>query len=393
VNLLFWQRPAPLPPVTLVGLPYAISGRGQHLRAIFRALNAVGIRPRVVNLRDGGGDLSDEALAAAEDAYPGPGIRLFHLNGNEADWGREVLRGRSAKAFAAGHNIIFPAWELPRYPRHWARALDRYDEVWAATDFVYQSLRRARLKAPLHHIVNACQPHIEEPLPRAHFGLDEAEFLVLFPFDYYSWFTRKNPLAAIRVVDRVVDSNPNRRLRLVIKANHHAEGGGAPHIELREMIARRARHVTLIERPMDDNEAKSLIACCDCLLSLHRSEGFGRTPAEAMFFGKPTIATGWSGNMEYMNPRVSVPVRYRLVRVAPDAYLEWRRQRWAEPDEDHAVEALSRLVRDPAEARRLGEAGRRHMLRHFSDEVLGERYLARFRAIARASPKRRVWRS
>jgi len=144
----------------------------------------------------------------------------------------------------------------------------------------------------------------------------------------------------------------------------------------------RRDHITLIERTMEDNEATCLIACCDCLLSLHRSEGFGRAPAEAMFFGKPAIATGWSGNMAYMNSEVSVPIRYHLVPVPPGEYLEWQDQLWAEPDEDHAVEALSHLVRHPEEARRMGEAARLHMLQHFSDEVLGQRYVSQFRELA-----------
>jgi len=294
------------PCVTLVGRPYVASGRGEHLRAIFRAFNAGGVQPQIVNLNPDR-EITDDRLGAVEVNVPPPGIRLFHLNGNEANWGIDVLKSRSRRAFAAGYNIIYPAWELPRYPDAWARALEKYDEVWAATPFVYQSLTAAGLSVPLRLVANACQPHIREPLTRVHFGLDEGDFLVLFPFDYYSWHTRKNPFAAIRVVDRVIAANPGQRVRLVIKANHPPE---APHhAELREAVMARRDHITLIERTMEDNEAKCLIACCDCLLSLHRSEGFGRAPAEAMFFGKPAIATGWSGNMAYMNGEVSVPIR------------------------------------------------------------------------------------
>ena len=69
--------------------------------------------------------------------------------------------------------------------------------------------------------------------------------------------------------------------------------------------------------------------CCDCFLSLHRSEGFGRGPAEAMFFGKPVIATGWSGNMDYMAPGTAFPVRYRLLPVGRGAYPFADGQVWA----------------------------------------------------------------
>jgi glycosyltransferase involved in cell wall biosynthesis len=40
-----------------------------------------------------------------------------------------------------------------------------------------------------------------------------------------------------------------------------------------------------------------MIAEADCYVSLHRAEGFGYTMAEAMFYGVPVIASGYSGNL------------------------------------------------------------------------------------------------
>ena len=62
-------------------------------------------------------------------------------------------------------------------------------------------------------------------------------------------------------------------------------------------------------------DMSGLMADVDIVLSLHRSEGFGLVPAEAMQLGKPVVATGWSGNMDFMNERNSAPVSYRLVPV------------------------------------------------------------------------------
>ena len=47
-----------------------------------------------------------------------------------------------------------------------------------------------------------------------------------------------------------------------------------------------------------------LINSIDSLISLHRSEGFGLHLAEAMAMGKAVIATNWSGNTDFMNPKI-----------------------------------------------------------------------------------------
>ena len=89
----------------------------------------------------------------------------------------------------------------------------------------------------------------------------------------------------------------------------------------------------------------ALTAVCDVYVSLHRAEGFGLGMAEAMYFGKPVIATAYSGNMDFMTLANSCPVGYRMARIdlgdlrfnrlTEAVYRpgEW----WADPDLDEAA--------------------------------------------------------
>ena len=374
-------KPA-IPPVTLVGFPFAVTGRAEHVRAMWRAFRAAGIAASLHDIS--GGPVPDGAtftqLAAALSPKLGEGIRIFSLNGDEADVGHELIERRRPGAFAAGYNIIFPAWELPRYPAVWARALERYDEVWTASAFADASIRPA-VTVPVRHIPNACEPHVAAPLDREHFGLPADSFVILVFFDLWSYTSRKNPWAAIEAFRKVLAARPQAPVHLAIKLNH-ASHDAKVSAAIAEAVAGLGDHATLIADQMPDNEMKNLVRCCDCLLSLHRSEGFGRGPAEAMFLGKPAVATGWSGNMEYMNHEVSFPVAYRLIPVGHGEYPHWQDQLWADPDIDDAAAILVRLVDRPALVKAVGERAARHMRRNFSDRVLGLRYRDRILDLA-----------
>jgi glycosyltransferase involved in cell wall biosynthesis len=106
-------------------------------------------------------------------------------------------------------------------------------------------------------------------------------------------------------------------------------------------------------------ERHALTACADIVLSLHRSEGFGLVPAEAMLLGKPVIATNWSGNLTFMDPSSSALVGYRLVpAVDPRGTYAVPGALWAEPDLADAAAWLRQLGDDPAARAALGARGR-----------------------------------
>ena len=371
-----------LPPVTLIGHPFGSTGRAQHLRAIWRALATAGITARIVDVADPPVRDDPELLAELGPHLtdePRDGFRLFHLNGDEIGPHLLPLLRGAVETFGASYNIVFPAWELPRYPAEWGARLDQFDEVWTATRFADDAIRPA-VHAPVRLIPNACEPRVTSPLSRADFGIPEDRFAVLFYFDFWSYAARKNPSAVLATFARALEARPAAAMQLVLKLNHSAHDAPTT-AALRADVARFGDRVTLIDATLRDNAAKSLVRCCDCFLSLHRSEGFGRGPAEAMFFGKPVIATGWSGNMDYMAPGTAFPVRYRLAPVGRGAYPFADGQVWAEPDVTHAADLLVALIDDPASARAVGARARVHMRENFSDAVLGARYRARFEAI------------
>ncbi len=91
-----------------------------------------------------------------------------------------------------------------------------------------------------------------------------------------------------------------------------------------------------------------MIASADCYVSLHRSEGFGLTPAEAMCMGKPVIATRYGGNLEFMNDRNSWLVDCELVPIGPGQGALSRDGEWADPDVEQAAGYMREIFAEPS---------------------------------------------
>ena len=108
----------------------------------------------------------------------------------------------------------------------------------------------------------------------------------------------------------------------------------------------------------------ALITHCAAYVSLHRAEGLGLTMSEAMSAGRPVIATGYSGNLDFMTPDNSLLVGYRSVEIPASARPYGPPTRWAEPDLAEAVRQLRWVHEHPAEAAELGLRAQEGMRSH-----------------------------
>lgn len=367
------------PDLHIVGHPFAPIGMGTHMRVTVRALDAARIPAGVVDVyghdrrRDAG--LETEFAGRLVEGLS-PRLNLFCINADEVE---PVLARLDAEAFRSAYNIIYPAWELSRYPEPWARLLERFDEVWAPSAFVRDSIAGA-VKVPVQHLPLSVEPRLSAFLGRRRFGIPEQAFAIFFSFDFSSWAQRKNPGAVLEVFERLAARRPDAPLHCIIKCK-----GGDPEDPVRQALAGRVAalggRAQLVTETLSDDEMGNLMRCVDAFVSLQRSEGFGFGMAEAMALGRVAVATGYAGNMDFMTPETSRPVDFKLIPLGPEDYPHPQGQVWADPDLDHAVAVLEALIDDPAEARRLGAAARRRMRLHFSHRASGLRYAARLAEI------------
>ena len=116
-----------------------------------------------------------------------------------------------------------------------------------------------------------------------------------------------------------------------------------------------------------------MIELSDCVVSLHRSEGYGLNLVDAMAVGTPVLATGYSGNMSFMDDRSAFIVPFEEVEVGPGSEPYPVDAHWAQPDLSTAADLMRRIFDDPSAAREREALGQRKVLAENSLDVAGTR--------------------
>jgi glycosyltransferase involved in cell wall biosynthesis len=357
------ERPLLKGNVVVAGFLGTGTGLGEGARQMLREFQDVGIRVLPANVsRFAILEDFEGGLLWPDDAGPG-GIVIFHVN---PDILNLVICAIGRRRFQQRKIVGCWAWELDVVPRQWIRALRHVDEVWVPSHFIANALRKAAPDKPIHvvpypmDVASVPTAPSQDPLPEF-----KGRTIVFFMYDVRSTHARKNPEAIIEAFRRATVGDETAVL--VIKV--HGEKAWPEAMARLRRAAEGCANIHILQKTFSSDAMRDLISRVDIVMSLHRSEGYGLLMAEAMAAAKPVIATRWSSNLDFMTPDCSVLVDAKLVPVVdPQNIYNKYGAMWAEPDIDQAAAALRRLLRDPAERRRIGQAAREHVMGFYSRE-------------------------
>ncbi|HYB23044.1 MAG TPA: glycosyltransferase [Solirubrobacteraceae bacterium] len=371
--------------VRLTGYLGHTLGLGAAARAYVQALDAAGVAVSTVSV-----PLHHLALPVELEAQYGRhgfvdrvhhGAHAFEIVAVNADELPDFVE-RLGPGYFQGPRIGIWGWETNTIPDRWQRAFALVDEIWVYSRFMAENIGAV---APVPVI--ALPPPVEPPTREAtplRLGVEDG-FLFLFVFDYLSTIQRKNPVGLIEAFKRAFA--PGEGPRLLIKTIN------APLRPLAEEEVLWAAHgrpdVHVVDRSLTGEELAGVMAACDCYVSLHRSEGFGLTMAEAMAIGKPVIATGYSGNVDFMNAENSLLVDYTMGRVGPDCEIYPPEGEWAQPSVEHAARLMRRVYEDRDGAARLGARARGDIAQLLSPAATGQAMRRRLQELSAPAPRRR----
>ncbi len=347
-------------------------GMGEHARAIAAGVRAAGYPMAGVAL-----DAPGHSHRADLDHLSTDAVFAANLVVVNADvLGDQLVRSEEWAALQPRATAGIWAWELPSMPPSMAAASRALDELWCGSTFVKAALENSGVHVPVH-----VHPWlVEEPatthLLREDLGMPEDRFCFGFAFDLRSVAARKNPSGLLRTYLEAFEPSEGAALVLKVLNGQLDDTLG----ELRAMAQGR-EDVVIIDELFTQSQMRALFQHLDAYVSLHRSEGTGLTMLSAMAAGTPVVATGYSGNLDFMDASTARLVPCELIEVGPDLSPYPAESLWAEPDLGAAAGFMRGLLADPAAARDLGAAGARHVRARGSRSVVAEWFSTRLAAL------------
>ncbi len=235
--------------------------------------------------------------------------------------------------------IAYCVWENERLAAPYIPPLRLVSEIWTPSRFSLASL--------LPHFPNVrLVPHVVKRLPASQ------EDLAYMRRVLENVIGQKR-FCYLSIIDAV---NPRKNLRGLLEAFAllRRDCGDAAYLVLKQY--RRALDfsklpgVLALADHLEPGRMAALHILCDAYVSAHHAEGWGLGLSQAMAYGKPVIATGYSGNMDYMTKENSFPVPYSMVPVSEEMVarvpLFTRQMRWAEVEPRVLVRSMRRLMEE-----------------------------------------------
>ena len=233
--------------------------------------------------------------------------------------------------------IGYWSWEHGPFPEHLAAALATVDEVWVPSEFARYAVAGAT-DTPIRVVpLPASIPVRHTRFTREQLGIppDRTAFLV-----DVTAVDRQNVMG---VLDAYRLAFPRGEATcLVVRWPDGTQMLDRERIRL----AADRQDILLVDRPMAAAQALGMLELVDCVVSLHHAEAFGLHLLDAMARRTPVVATGYSGNMSFMDPTTAFLVPYELGKPHGDGPAGADGALWAEPDLERAAEALRIVATD-----------------------------------------------
>lgn len=315
--------------VNVIGYTDGEFGLGEAVRLNLKAMDAAGLPyTKIDYLKLKNGNVNEDVFKY--------NINLIQLSLYDVS---VFFAGLKTNSFLNRYNILFLVWESEYVPDEIQKTLHLFNEIWTPSGYCSEIFK----KYFLGPIMTVPHPVEIELFPLVNTGFlnkyDDKKYSFLFIFNFGSSIIRKNTLFLIQSFVKAFPSETD--VELIIKCSNAKKYPDDYALLINEIGGR--SNIKVVDINLEKNELNHFIKQCDCYVSLHHSEGFGLTLAEAMCMGKPTIATNYSGNLEFMNDNNSFLVDYVINSIENPDVNFCENTIWADPLLEDSVEKM-RLV-------------------------------------------------
>jgi len=350
----------------IIGHPAGMLGIGEDARLISESLDSVSIGNTlfIANPEICSEDYAKNSFASLQEHSGDYFFNIFCMPASDI---LHVLIHHGLEIFyGAKFNICIIQWELENFPKDYDILKYLFDQVCSISTFSAQSISKS-LGVKVDVIPLPVKDNLSVDLTLKQ--QNKLKFTYFFAFDGNSFISRKNPLGVIEAFQRAFVGKQD--VKLIIKAMNTGKS------DIWHECKRRAycdERITIVEDKLTRNEYIKLLEQIDCVVSLHRSEGFGRVIAEAMLMNKPVIVSQYSGNMDYTDDETAFMVTGQLVPLYEGDYHFYEENVWFQPDLDAAAREFMYVFEHPEAAADKATVARAKVLKNYSLEACGKSF-------------------
>lgn len=305
-------------------------------------------------------------LIQKQIAFNKPKVLIYHAQPD----GLNVEEARQTYKYI----IINTVWETTHIPNSWIEPSNKVDAIFVPSTQNIEAFKNSGVTTPIF-----LAPHgsdIEDFSPDNE-ALPISDIRGKFSFlSVLGWQHRKAPEVLLKAFWQ--EFRADEPVTLIIKT----QLGGNEREKQRTAVSQLLRwklsqgygketaEVILSTSNFTDENIQSLYACADAYVLPTRGEGVGLPFIEALSSGVPVIATGWGGQMDFLNEGNSYLVDYDLLPctthmehaiAAPFHHLFTDNMAWAEPKIESLRKQMRHAYENQEEAKAKGAQGRLDM--------------------------------
>ena len=351
-------------PLSWIGPVYDPTGYGNELRQFVLALDDLGTQATLRAVGNRSERFKNTASARLRDRLD---VMLAQPQGADYVGVLHLPPSFLQRVPGASYTIARTMFETDGLNRAYVKRCNDMDELWVPSAFNAQTFRKAGVRTHIVQVPGGIdsvrfRPG-HEPYPIA--GAHGTVFL-----STVEWKPRKGWQT---LLDAWADAfAPTDDVTLVFRSSvpGTSEADSAPEI-LRQIDAHLAQHgrtradvadIVVLGRSIADDDIPGLYAAAHVYVGATSGEGWGYPYMEAMASGLPTIATRWSGHLEFMHDANSLLCEVERMIPALDPFVgSMPNQRWAQPSAQHLASLLRVAIDDPARARAIATTAREEM--------------------------------
>ena len=290
-------------------------------------------------------------------------INIFHVNINVITL---FFSSNKDLNLDGKYNIVYWAWEFPEVDKEKIEALSTFNELWVPSDFCVNIFTKYS-QNPVIKIPHAIEiQNYSTEFNREEYHIPKNSKIYITIFDSLSSTARKNPQATI---ESFLDIHSDDCETYLIVKTFNTEK--SPNIQQLIKNYEDSSNVIFISEHFSKQKLFSLIQQCDLLISLHGSEGFGLTIAEAMAYGKIVMGTGYSGNLDFMNVNNSFLIKYDLINIPDFVYGSDTTLTLAKPETRDASEKLLYIKNNFDKLEKIQQNAKTEIAQNFSLQNIG----------------------